>query len=69
MSGTAGSSTQSNILVAERTRRPNALNNFQKYNGGWNLSSSSYLAVMDCNLFLGLCFLRKIQAFYDYDYR
>jgi hypothetical protein len=50
MQGTPARSIESTLLVVEQTHRPDALNGFRMYNGEWNLSSSSYFAVMQCNL-------------------
>lgn len=34
------------VLAAKRTHRPNPLNHFQVYTGGWNFTNMNYLAVM-----------------------
>jgi len=37
------------LLVTARTHRPDALNNFRMYDGGWNITDTSYLVVCVVN--------------------
>ena len=43
------------VLAAERTRRPDPLNNFNIYTDGWNVTNSHYIAVSPPTLYSNQC--------------